>query len=88
MVIPSVKILLEYIEPRLAANRHKSETANGIPKMKKAPAFESFSSFFKYLVSTNAAAAAKRLWKSTTKYKSTPSGNALKIMRAKASSKG
>ena len=36
MVSPSVKMLFEYIEPLLAAKRHKSDTSIGIHKMKKA----------------------------------------------------
>lgn len=35
MVRPSVKMLFEYIEPLLAAKRHRRETAGEIKRIKK-----------------------------------------------------
>lgn len=44
MAMPSVKILFEYIEPLLAAKRHKSETT-GVIRIIKENSFVSLNSF-------------------------------------------
>lgn len=45
MAMPSVKILFEYIEPLLAAKRHKSETTGGVIRIIKENSFVSLNSF-------------------------------------------
>ena len=61
MAIPSVRILLEYMEARFAANLHSREVSSGIINTTRLTALPSFNSFLRKQVSERAAQAASIL---------------------------
>ncbi len=59
--MPSVKILLEYIDPRLAAKRQRRDTASGINITSTEAILETFNFFRKYSSNANTETAIKML---------------------------